>query len=501
MAAWRDTLVTWALVALLVALSARLASLRSKRWRYAAGALLAGLVVWPTVAAPARGLGSALGQGVHLANSGWARAAATEQGEAAVSRRERLPGMSSRVATYIRDHTPVDAHVLNGVDAPWLHAAANQIVLMNTGRPNNQGFADAIQLELDWGPEYLDARHYLEPAAFRRLGLVYVYATDAWAAALPARARDWLADPGLFDLLARDGDEAFYRVRPAFLALKTAPHPASFEALRSVPPGTVVYLPPQPDWRNQVRLLRVASVLSHARLVGTVNPQGLHLRTSAPWVVAPLGARAPELVVLPLLHEAWLFPPAAWRQLWRNRLDRVSVYALNDAVDPPPDATPPSVSVRLADVRAAEEGLTFTTTLDDRAPHKWTGQDWVLVPTDASPWAIPVMDRHDGLPVIEQWFAGQAVAGRGTTTHTYVFDARASSLAVRGADGVFTTVEASKRTPSPGAWMLALRLNRRGDPGVQETVFIIPVLRFEVSNAGTVSPPQVYEVSRGWRLP
>ena len=74
--------------------------------------------------------------------------------------------------------------------------------------------------------------------------------------------RDWLADPGLFDLLARDGDEAFYRVRPAFLALKTAPgiRPRSRRCGRQLPPGTVVYLPPQPDWRNQVRLLRVASV-------------------------------------------------------------------------------------------------------------------------------------------------------------------------------------------------------------------------------------------------
>ena len=151
-------------------------------------------------------------------------------------------------------------------------------------------------------------------------------------------------------------------------------------------------------------------------------------------------------------------------------------------------------------MRAAEEGLTFTTTLDDGSQHQWSGQDWVLVPADASPWAIPFL-RHDGRPDIEQWFAGQAAAGGGTSTHTYVFDAPASSLAVRGANGVFTTVEASKRTPSPGAWMLALRLNRRGDPGVQEPVFIIPVLRFEISNTGTVSSYQVYDTAHGWRPP
>ena len=490
-----------ALIALLLALSARLASLRSRHWRYAAGALVAGLIVLPTVAAPARSLGSALGLGIHLANAGWARPASTQQGESAAPRRERLVGMSSRLAAYIRNHTAMNARVLTGVDTRWPHAAANLTVLLNTGRPNNLGFAGVNHLSLEWGPDYLDALRYLEPVAFRRLGLAYVYATDAWAAALPSRAREWLADPGLFDLLARDGDEAFYRVRPAFLALKTTRHPGSFEALRAtVAPDTGVYLPPQPAWRNQVRLLRVAASLPHARLVGKVNPQRLHLRTSAPWVVVPLGARAPELVVLPLLHEAWLFPPAAWRRLWRNRIGRVSVYALNEAVEPPPDAAPPAVSVRLADVLAAEDRLTFTATLDDRSQHQWSGQDWVLVPADASPWAIPFL-RHDGRPDIEQWFAGQAAAGGGTSTYTYVFDARASSLAVRRANGAFTTIEASKRTPSPGIWMLALRLTRWVDRGVQEPVFIIPVLRFEVSDAGSVSSPQVYEVSHGWRLP
>ena len=55
--------------------------------------------------------------------------------------------MSSHLAAYIRDNTAVDARVLNGGDAHWLHAASNQTVLMNTGRPNNQGFAGVIQLE------------------------------------------------------------------------------------------------------------------------------------------------------------------------------------------------------------------------------------------------------------------------------------------------------------------------------------------------------------------
>lgn len=509
-----------ALVALLLALSARLANLRSRRWRYAAVALLVGLAVWPTVVAPARSLGGALGDGVQLANSGWGWRAARAQDATAVLRRQPMPAMSSRVAAYIRDHTAVDARVLDTSGS----LAEFAPVRLVTGRPDNWGFDGVIQISQHWGPEYLDARTYLEPAAFRRLGLTYVYATDAWVTELPAQARGWLADPGLFDLLARDGDEALYRVRPAFPALETAAHPNSFEALRSVPPSTVVYLPPQRAREVQAGLLRVASVLSHARLVGTANLEPLHLRTPAPWIVEPLGAQAPELVALPLPHEAWVYPPSGWREVWRNPPGRVAVYAPDTADAPAADAAPPPISVRLADVQADEARLTFRAILDDGAPHPWTGQDWVLAPTDASPWAIPVL-QHDGRPVIEQWFAGQVVAG-GRTTHTYAFDARASSLAVRGADGAFTTVRASQRAPAPGAWMLALRqrftleskgllsgvtspghwmlalrLTRPGDRGVQEIAVIVPVLRFEVSSDGAVSSPQIYEAARGWRPP
>ena len=486
-----------AILALLLALSARFAGWRSRRWRAAAVALLVGLVVWPTVVAPARSLAGAVGEGVQLANAGWGWPAAQAPDAAAEARRYRMPRISGHLAAYIRDHVDLDAHILD--------PTADLAVLLSTGRPNNLGFADVTQLVLRPGPDYLDARHHLEPAAFRRLGLAYVYAPEAWEARLTNRARGWLADPGLFDLLARDGDEALYRVRPEFLALETAPHPESFEALRAaVPPGREVYLPPnvQAASRNQLPLLRVASAVPQARLVGAVHPERLHLRTPAPWHVAPLGTGAPDFVALPRLHEAWLYPPAAWREVWRNQREMVAVYTPAATATQLAAATTPAISVKLADVRAVNAHLAFMATLAIRAPPEWSGQDWVLVPTDGSPWGIPVLESHvdrRGLPVIEQWFAGQAAAGTATTTHSYELDTRASSLAVRGADGAFAIVQASSRAPSPGDWMLALRLTRREDRGVQDIVAIVPTLRFTVANDGTVSDVQVYESSHGWR--
>ena len=212
--------------------------------------------------------------------------------------------------------------------------------------------------------------------------------------------------------------------------------------------------------------------------------------------MAPLGTHEPELVALPLLHESWQYPPAGWHEVWRSPPGRVAVYAARPSGEELAKAATPD-HLRVSDVRVAEERLAFTATLDARTLSDWSGQDWVLVPIDSSPWGIPALGR-DGQPNIKQWFAGQAVAGGGLTTHSYVFDARASALRVLGADGTYTTVQASDRTPAPGAWMLALRLTRWADKGVQEPALITPVLRIEVSNAGTVSY-QVYEAARGWQ--
>lgn len=481
-----------AMLALLLALSAHLARLPSRRWRYATAALLVVLIVWPTAVGPARAAAGALGQGVQLANAGPGWRAAREQDETAMLRRFLMPRMSRRLAADIRSHVPVDA--------PVLDPSADLAVLLHTGRPNNFGFANAIHLIWRLSPEYLDARHFLEPATFRRLGLAYIYATEAWVAGLPPRSQHWLSDPRLFDLLARDGDESLYRVRPAFLSLQSAPHPDSFEALRDISPGTLVYLQPQVSRELQERLLRMASVLSHTRLVGGVNPERLHLLTPAPWKVEPLGTRVPALVAMPLLHEAWVYPPAGWREVWRNPPTGVALYAPPAAGEGMATVEPSPVHVRMTDLHAEGERVTFTATLEASAKEPWLGQDWVLGPVDASPWGIPVLQR-DGQLNVEQWFAGQAAGGATTTTHRYVFDSRASSLAVRGTDGAYTTVQASNRAPSPGAWMLALRLTHPSDRGFQEFVLIVPVLRFDASDDGTVSSVQVYEAVRGWRSP
>ena len=177
----------FALLALLLALSVRLATL-GHRWRYAAAAGVFVLVTWPTIAAPAHKLGLAVGHGVEVAN---ARPEPREfdawywwMGRYSL---DRFP--SGPVAAWLRDHSQPRARVLS--PTPFA-------MTMATGRPNAAGFAQFLHARPTTGPEYLDAIRHLDPAAMRRLDIAYVHAPDDWVAGLPNRAARWLADPRLF---------------------------------------------------------------------------------------------------------------------------------------------------------------------------------------------------------------------------------------------------------------------------------------------------------------
>ena len=479
-----------ALAALLLALSVRLARL-PPRWRYVASALLLALVVWTTIAGPLRSLGRAVAQGAEVAD---AAHEPREWMQGRYSLDGRLP--SDQIATYIRDHTPVGARVLT-IDPPYT------AVTFATGRPSAAGFVGHLHFATQPGPEYLDAVRHLEPTALRRLGIAYVHATDEWIGAMPDRAARWLNDPRLFEPLIRSGREALYRVRPAFLELAATPAPASYEALRqAVPASATVYLTAEFASSAQHR---VAAALSHARLLGAIDPRVLHLLTHIP--TEPLDDQAPDVVVLPLSVEPWMFPPEERQPIWWNEDEGVAVYAPNGSVKairpPPPDATPPPVpppvNVQVSDIGATDGRLTFTVTIDDQAPDQWTGQDWQLVAGEASPWAIPThFESGQQTPVVEQWFAGQTAAGRGTTTRHYLFDARASRLMLRE-DGQETVIATSGDGVGEGTWMLTLRLLRETDRGTyvaQEDVAVIPLLQIEISETGEVAG-FVYDNARG----
>ena len=467
----------FALFALLVALSVRLAGLESARWRYAAGALLVGLIVWPTIVAPVRNLGLAIGNGIDLANAQ----------QAPGQRRHVLESIpSDRIAAYILNHTAVDARVFS----PHPHE-----ITYATGRPNASGFGGLVHLKRGYGPAYRDVRGYLEPAAVRRLGFEYVHATDAWVESLPDEAAARLNDPNLFELLVRDGSESLYRVLPAFLSLDAAPAPGSYEALRqAIPASATVFVPGLFGSRS---LTRTAWALSDARLLGVIDPAPLHLRT--PWRAEPLGDHTADLIIAAPQFAPWMFPPAARQPIWWN--DETAVYALDGAVDPimppPPRAEPFPFSVQVSDSRATDGRIAFTATFDDRAPDQWTSQDWVLIATRAPPWHLPKQLLADGLiPPVAMWFASYLNPGQGTSSFAYEFDFLAPSLAVRREHGVLKPLDRSEAVLDSGSYLLAVRLRHEYKPNRWRTVAHIPVLGIAVSETGEVSY-QVHEEAGG----
>ncbi len=456
----------FALLAFLVALSGWL-PWPPWRWRLAAIILLAGLVVWPTVGTPIRTLALSVGRGVTLANPEHGSTVRPDPDVGWGRYRIRNP-LPDAVIRAIRESTSPDDVVLSPVPHDMTSA---------TGQPNAAGFLGHTHYIAETGPAYEDAVRYLEPAAVGRLGARFVHATDDWVAKLPDRARRSLADSRPFEPLTSAGGHAVYRIQPAFLHLEVAPTPASFEALRqAIPSASTVYVARH---LKPLETIRVATTLAYARLLAEVDPTVLHLNTDVPthaWdsqtanvLVAPRG-----LTIYAAVKEL--------KPIWWN--DAVAVYVPDDSVNAlmdPPSRPERNFSVRLTKVRSDGQRVRFQASFTNRAPDRWTGQDWLVAAVDDSSWAFPYQFEADGRHVGHQWYAGQIGAGQETATHTYAFEPQASSLSVLDENGAYVNADSSGNRLAAGAWTLAVRLRN----GWHEAAFI-PVMRITVAETGEI---------------
>ena len=460
---WTDTLAIFALLAVLVAIASRLPALRV-RWRLSTAALFAVVVTWPTVAAPAGGIGAALGNGVQIGNANaWATADGGGGWELA-GRQRLVPFGSEEVTAWIRHDTAADARVLS----PYPHA-----MTANTGRPNASGFTRFAHLFPKTGPAYEDAIKHLEPAALRRLGITHVHAPDAWATDLPARAAAWLGNPDYFELVARGEGDALYVVQPAFRMLNTEPTPEAYEALRqAIPEGRSVYLARDSD---QLTAIRVAAALPQARLLGSVRTEILHPLTRIG--VRPLGEELPDFLVTSMELTRAITGRDSTDPFWWN--DKVLIFARDDSIETlMAGPIAPGIEVAVSEVRESEQTVDFTATVTNRTDDRWTGQDWLVIKREASLLEV-VRNLRTG--PFAQWFDGQIEPKPGSTSFGYRLSARPGRLAVRTADGTFVEAPSSGRPLEPGAWMLAMRLHDSN-----RKAHFFPLLAFEIRPDGSV---------------
>ena len=468
----------FALLSLILAVAPRLVAL-PRLPRFGAAAVVIGILTWPTVAAPARSLGLAMGHGVEIAN---ATAKSRDFGDWYwyMGRHYREPSVSSRITAWIRDHSPHDARILQPEPLA---------ITVATGRPNASGFRRFPHAIPTFGPVYLDSIRYLEPMALAQLGIQFIHAPDDWVIELPDRAKRWLADARLFEQVLRDGNQTLYRVRPDFYDLAVPPAPGSYEALGlTTPKGSMVFLSPATDPLNT---MRVVPSMSDARFVGignqsTLRVRDLHLRTHIQ--PQPFDGSLPDLAVASARLAPAMFAADVRRPVFWN--DEIAVYSPNGSVAPVMPPPPASFRVKVADWNTNKGRLAFTATLANMNAKDWTGQDWVVVPADSSPWAFPDSWPVDKTP---QWFAGQIAPQSGTLVHRYEYDPKAGELALRDSEASMVTLPSSGSGLGPGVWLLSVRL--RDD---YRLVALAPVARISISEGGDVSY-HVYEGEVGVR--
>ena len=472
----------FALLGFLIGLTDRLATLRWP-WKHIVTVGVVILIVWPTVISAARGIHLALGRGVQLSNAQPEQyvSEAVDMG-GPTGRYAIRPFTSDRISTYIREHTEVDARILS----PSPHEMS-----VATGRPNASGFAGLTHLYARPGPAFLDAQRYLEPRAVRRGGFTYIHATDGWIAELPDRAQRWLTDPRLFQLLVRDGTDTLYRIQPDFLRLHPRPMPQSFEALReAVPTSSAVYLTEALDLVARTRL---ASVLGHTRLFGDVDPSGIYLLTNIPH--APLGTQHVDVVILPQgstsffkanvgeLSSAWQTPVVIWRS------QGLVAYATGSDIAPAIEvlsqaSNESKVEILASEVDLAGDAITFAVRFTYRASERWTGSDWLVIPLEDTPWALPETIDYNRNSIIGavQWYSGHYDPGQETTTRVFRFSPLSANLAVQGPDGIFAASRSSGSGMNQGVWALVLRLRQN-----YRQAAVLPVLKIIVSETESVS--------------
>ena len=127
--------------------------------------------------------------------------------------------------------------------------------------------------------------------------------------------------------------------------------------------------------------------------------------------------------------------------------------------------------------------IAFTATFTDRSTDSWSGQDWVVVATDDSPWRLPYrFGTVEFTSAFVRWFDGQVQPVPETTTHEYFFlyefEPRTGTLALWDGSG-YSSLSQAQPQLRPGNWMLAARPNIN-----REEVGLIPVLQFTLTEDG-----------------
>ena len=171
--------------------------------------------------------------------------------------------------------------------------------------------------------------------------------------------------------------------------------------------------------------------------------------------------------------------PPIW---WNHAAIAYAVSPIAAAITPPPQPRA-TLSFEFRIPRRTANRFAFAATFVDHASDQWTGQDWLLIEVDSSPWSLPTSYAPNGYALVgARWYAGQIVPSGKPARHRYVFDGNTHQLAVQGPDGTLDVLPSSGDRLTPSTYVLAVRL--RHD---HLQAAIVPVLKVMVAEDGGVS--------------
>ncbi len=428
-----------------------------RRWRVASGAMLAGLVVWPTIAGPGANLWFAVKSGPQFA----APTAENRRITEGIMGRAELANDLGTVVSYIQNQLDADASILSPNPGE---------LSMATGRPAPYGYLGFTQYLGLLGPEYLDSIEYLDPEAMVRLGVGYVHATPAWSDRLPARSKNWLQNPEYFTALIRSNEGTLYEILPPFSQLNVGSDPESFTVLRGITgTGATIYIPPVV---HPLERLAMAAALQGARLYGALGDPA-HVRSDMGFTL--YNDEEVDFVVLPSRLAATAIPPDRRSPVWSR--DANSVYAVGDIDHVVEDQEVAPLVVDIEESTANRGRVRFTVEFKVTDPAGWTGRDWILLHDDGTRWAVP-----DELDRPAHWYSGQVNQTLQNLRVEYDWGVAAGTLQWTAGDGAARTAQSSTNNLAEGSYVLALRLTLDG-----RERSILPVLRIYVASSGAIS--------------
>ena len=444
-------------IALAVVLAAAATRLRRRAAWYSGGLVVAGLIVWPTIANSVGRIAEAIADGPRLYVAG----SRPTEGRGSFSARASVD------AQIAKRQALLDAIAATASPGERILTAQVTVVTAGTGQPAPLGYAEWPHYLGLHGPEYQDALRFLDREALNELDIAFLHVDAAMLSVMTDDARRRLESPSEFQLVFQSAGpriDALYAVVPQ-TGDSRDPDPSSFRAFADLAAGRRVLI--SSAVHPLKRLPLFYTVRSSDSLFGQWGDPG-HFRRDVR-IQPPTGAPV-DLIVLPDALYPSPLDPVHRVPVWTH--DRTRVHDLTASVQGQGPAPPIRVDGHSLLSSSGIQIASMPEWSED-----WTGTDWVLYREAEPGTGVPAILQRG-----ERWFPGQLATNYPGQRIAIRFNASRGQLEHLGADGGWSAVGDARGPLPAGSYVLTLRFSTHGRP-----VYFVPIA---VMSLGDDSPEE-----------